>query len=451
MKISKNIIKATLLASFSILCIFFFYSTVLIKENNNDIYETRLLAPVYIEIDEKRKLKLKKLILPYSQLIYDDKSRQANQWVYIEKLKNFLFIFYPYGKIFFIDLDEDKLSLKKIDTNLHDFFKNIEYSAQTIKDIEIVDKKFYVSFVNRKRENCFNTSIATANINFDSLNFKLFFDPEMCLGFKNEKIGQIKINASGGRIEYYNDEKIFFTIGNYLSPPVAQNDKKIFGKILEINLKNKQNKIISKGHRNPQGLLYLKDKKILISSEHADFGGDEINILNLNKNLISNYGYPISSYGNHYPSASNEYKEKATLYKSHSKYNFVEPIKYWTPSVGPSQLVEINNKEIIMSSLKAESLFFLKFNNNYSKIISEKNIKIGQRIRDLIFDKKNNQYILLLESEGGYFNKKKNILEKLEISANKKIKKLFFPYEKSEIAIVRDKPLTIVFLNIINK
>ena len=130
---------------------------------------------------------------------------------------------------------------------------------------------------------------------------------------------------------------------------------------------------------------------------------------------------------------------------------FVEPIKYWTPSVGPSQLVEINNKEIIMSSLKAESLFFLKFNNNYSKIISEKNIKIGQRIRDLIFDKKNNQYILLLESEGGYFNKKKNILEKLEISANKKIKKLFFPHEKSEIAIVRDKPLTIVFLNIINK
>ncbi len=47
--------------------------------------------------------------------------------------------------------------------------------------------------------------------------------------------------------------------------------------------------------------------------------------------------------------------------------------------------------------------------------------------------------------------KKKNILEKLEISANKKIKKLFFPYEKNEIAIVRDKPLTIVFLNIINK
>ena len=59
------------------------------------------------------------------------------------------------------------------------------------------------------------------------------------------------------------------------------------------------------------------------------------------------------------------------------------------------------------------SLFFLKFNNNYSKIISEKNIKIGQRIRDLIFDKKNNQYILLLESEGGYFNKKKNILDGL--------------------------------------
>ena len=35
--------------------------------------------------------------------------------------------------------------------------------------------------------------------------------------------------------------------------------------------------------------------------------------------------------------------EKAPLYKSHSEYGFVEPIKYFVPSIEISQILKANN------------------------------------------------------------------------------------------------------------
>ena len=37
------------------------------------------------------------------------------------------------------------------------------------------------------------------------------------------------------------------------------------------------------GHRNPQGLYYHSNLNYLFSTEHGPNGGDEINLLNLNK------------------------------------------------------------------------------------------------------------------------------------------------------------------------
>ena len=74
-------------------------------------------------------------------------------------------------------------------------------------------------------------------------------------------------------------------------------------------------KLISLGHRNPQGILYDKENDILFNAEHGPQGGDEINI---NKNLfqISNFGWPISSYGNHSIDDPKLY-ELVSLNKSH--------------------------------------------------------------------------------------------------------------------------------------
>ena len=78
------------------------------------------------------------------------------------------------------------------------------------------------------------------------------------------------------------------------------------------------------------------DKDYILSTEHGPHGGDEIN-LNLNTKIIKNFGWAISSYGEHYggkdsPVNKSKYK-KYPLHKSHKDYNFIEPIKYFVPSI----------------------------------------------------------------------------------------------------------------------
>ena len=56
----------------------------------------------------------------------------------------------------------------------------------------------------------------------------------------------------------------------------------MFGKILKINKNNGEYSIVSKGHRNIQGMYFDDKNKIILSTEHGPKGGDEVNI---NKNI----------------------------------------------------------------------------------------------------------------------------------------------------------------------
>ena len=163
-----------------------------------------------------------------------------------------------------------------------------------------------------------------------------------------------------------------------------------------INLRNQKYKIVSMGHRNPQGLYFDKEKNFIIETEHGPRGGDEINIIDLNKNIISNYGWAISSYGKHYGGKSKKNKikyEKYPLYKSHSKYGFIEPIKSFEPSIGISEITKIDKNSYVVSSLKDGSLYFFVLNEN-QEISKLKRIEVFERIRDIIFDD-NNLYLFL--------------------------------------------------------
>ena len=61
-----------------------------------------------------------------------------------------------------------------------------------------------------------------------------------------------------------------------------------------INKNDSKHRIISYGHRNPQGLA--KDDNFIIECEHGPTGGDELKIINLASKNDLNYGWPISSY-----------------------------------------------------------------------------------------------------------------------------------------------------------
>ena len=140
-------------------------------------------------------------------------------------------------------------------------------------------------------------------------------------------------------------------------------ESSIFGKVLKINKKNKNYEVVSMGHRNPQGLFYNEEENILLEAEHGPQGGDEINVIKLDHKTIQNFGWAISSYGEHYGGKNAPYNKKKyvkyPLHKSHSEYNFIEPLIYFNPSIGISQIVGLDKKNsYVVASMKDESLYF---------------------------------------------------------------------------------------------
>ena len=61
---------------------------------------------------------------------------------------------------------------------------------------------------------------------------------------------------------------------------------------------------------------------------------------------IKNFGWPIASYGEHYhKNYPKNILEEAPLKKNHKKYGFVEPIKYFDPSIGISETISVNSND----------------------------------------------------------------------------------------------------------
>ena len=75
--------------------------------------------------------------------------------------------------------------------------------------------------------------------------------------------------------------------------------------------------------------------------------------------------------------------------KSHIDNGFIEPIKYFTPSIAISEITSISdNKDYVVSSMKERALFFFSLDDK-NKIQKLDKVYIGERIRDLFFyDKK---------------------------------------------------------------
>ena len=214
-------------------------------------------------------------------------------------------------------------------------------------------------------------------------------------------------------------DKIIFSTGEFLDRLKAQDINSVFGKILMLdpNQKSKNSfEIISLGHRNVQGLFFDDVNSTIISSEHGPQGGDEININDL-KNGINNYGWPISSYGEHYGfkkrDNSQDIYKIAPLKKSHAEFGFVEPLKYFVPSIGISQIVKVddniisedNKKLLIFGALGNKpsegdmSIHFMFTNKDYTKIYNHSFFDINNRIRDLLIIDKN-KILFTLETSG---------------------------------------------------
>ena len=183
-----------------------------------------------------------------------------------------------------------------------------------------------------------NTTISRAILNGDTLEeLEVLYK-----GTPDSRKGQ----HFGGRMEFDNENYLFFSIGDRGNRNVNPQDITIDGgKIYRIkddgtipkdnpfyNDGNAKKAIYSYGHRNPQGMFKHPISGKIWTNEHGPRGGDEINIIEKGKN----YGWPKITYGINYSGT--------TITKNKSLPNMEQPLYYWIPSIAPSSFEYISSE-----------------------------------------------------------------------------------------------------------
>lgn len=312
-------------------------------------------------------------------------SKKVMRTAYIETLDGFLIFVTAFGDVKIID-DFEKMTFKVIKNNLPSNIYQVVGS-------HISNNKLYLSLLLKAEDydtsKCLGVSVVVSDINIGgkTLDFKELFNSNEC-----------SIAGLGGEIAI--DEKknyLYFTTGSIdIIKDKAQDDNSIYGKVIQIDLSNKSSKIFAKGFRNPQGLL-TTDSGYILASDHGPYGGDELNKVKEN----NNYGWPISSYGESYGFKSDD---KLKFKKNHKSFNYNEPIFAFVPSIGIGRLAKIPNEfsnkienNYLVSSLNRRSIFRVRFDDNFEKVIFFEEIRVGGRVRDVVYIKEKNMFVLYLE------------------------------------------------------
>ena len=238
------------------------------------------------------------------------------------------------------------------------------------------NKWLYFSYASEDAEEGGNTTIARAKLIEDSL-----VDLEVLYkGSPNSRKGQ----HFGGRLEFDNDNYLYFSIGDRGNRDVnPQNINLDGGKIYRINEDgtipednpffnnpNAKKAVYSYGHRNPQGIFKHPVTGEIWTNEHGPRGGDEINIIKKGKN----YGWPKITYGINY--------SLTTITKDKSLPGMEQPLYYWLPSIAPSSFEYISsniypnwNGSLLAGALVFKLIERIGLKNN--KVVSRSKIAEG--------------------------------------------------------------------------
>lgn len=316
---------------------------------------------------------------------------------YLEIYEENLFSISGEGKTVFFNtknLLNNKLQFMDLPNNIQEILKNSDSRLIGIRDLYFENNFIYISMLTKNSKGI-TLKLYRAKINFEKINFEVFFET-------NEYWKSYNV-FSGGRLEKFKDGKILFSIGFAKDYDAPQNKDSLLGKIVAIDLDKKNYELISYGHRNPQGLYYHANKDIVINTEHGPKGGDEINFNFLNLKEEKNFGWPRVSYGKAYPGQEKLF-EKDTFDISHKKLGFIEPIKYYDPSIGISEILYLENnsfcktKCLLVSSLRANSIYFLNVSDTFNEVLSNGRIFLkNNRIRDIDYDQDLDLIIILTE------------------------------------------------------
>jgi glucose/arabinose dehydrogenase len=234
------------------------------------------------------------------------------------------------------------------------------------------------------------------------------------------EVGQAKPGGQhfGSRLTWLPDQTLLVSIGDGGNPPVqlegdfirkqAQNRASHLGKVIRINddgtvpannpFKDDPDaapEVWSYGHRNIQGMALNPLTQQVWATEHGSKGGDELNVIEAGKN----YGWPVVSF-------SKEYGTSQPVAPETSQAGVIDPLKVWTPSIGPSGLEIYDGNlypnwrgDIFAGALVEKSIRRLRVNDS-NQVVSEALIPIGQRVRDIRQGPDGYLYVLTDENNG---------------------------------------------------
>ena len=300
---------------------------------------------------------------------------------YVEVIGDDVFMFGGRGNIVKMNLENGITS--SIPSNLDQIINNQEYSS-TVKGSDYSSRMgLRDSFYDKNKEqilitaikkdfdkNCFTLGVLSADFNQNNLDFSWVFNIDDCIENFNS-------HHAGGRIQSF-EEGYLLTVGDFKLPEDFGEEitpQSHLGKILFLDQRWSAT-IYSSGHRNPQGLTIFKDQ--VLSTEHGPFGGDEVN----NVYEGGNYGWPSSAYGFTY--------SLENIYELDHEESFVEPIYFFTPSIGISELLVYSGDEfprweefVFVSSLKDMTIYTLKLNRSQDNVIHVGKFYVDQRVRDM--------------------------------------------------------------------
>lgn len=348
---------------------------------------------------EKKELDLKKFF-PRSNLI---KARGG-----ICSLKEFTIVVSSSGESILINNKNNTLLF----FDLGKYFESKNFKVKIFQDIycQNLSKKntltFLVNF--QSEENLYKEKNYEAKYasNIHQVNLIDLSKIESKYLFKSKQHGE---NWAGRVVAKDNNLYVSFSSRdankeNFYEIPLSQDDRYLEGKILKVDLKNRENSIYSSGHRNPQGLVLTSNDQIL-ATEHGPKGGDELNLIKKG----NNYGWPIVTHGTTYNSFK-AYDYANVVPGRHD--GFEKPLFSWMPGIGISSLIEVTNfdpkwdKDFLISSLKNMSLYRVRL-NNYKNLLFSERIWIGNRIRDISIN--DNGEIFLWTDDKKIIKLKKNL------------------------------------------
>ena len=218
--------------------------------------------------------------------------------------------------------------------------------------------------------------VVVENVNYDRINQKIkrvktWLVTKPCVPIST-------VQHTSGRFAVIDSKSAYVTIGDLGYTQISNRKKRgDLGSIFKVSSTSVSK--ISQGHRNAQGIL-LYNGKDLLAAEHGPRGGDELNLIKAG----SDYGWPFVTYGQ--PYGSGDYVRPT---KTGTHAGFVEPLKYWVPSIAPTELVQLPksgwgdwSNQLVLGTLREQVLVFMAIDERFV-VTNTVNVDIGERIRDL--------------------------------------------------------------------